>query len=833
MSINVTRRNFLLGSAATAGLAGLAGCSTGTSTTGTTTSWTVPSSDKYPIDPDGDDVKAKWTSEQTRDGWYKVTQDDSAPTIGVMDEARIIQVDGYAFRDLNGDGKLDFYEDWRQSINDRATNLAAQLTAEQIFPLTFANATTGGTSTATDTSDYSLVEVGSRGGVSRLASSIDSYATDVQWINGCQEVCEKDTARFGIPYFNFSDPYVLFDVPSSVGLACAMDKDVWRKAGMWQARAWRATGVRIELGPQIDLYSETKGTRLSGSCGGDPALNRDFIQAFGAGMQSTWGDDDATDDQGWGDQSCAVMLKHFVGEGSNEGGRDDHSDSGKWNVFPGSNFNAHLIPFLDGGFKLDSETSAAVAVMPCYGIAYDPNDPEELGETVGSAYSSHNMSILRNAGWDGWICTDWMIVSAIMHGCKDLTEPERWAKLMKNTVGSIGGEWDIDDATAGYKLLVDDMGADDALALLQDNARRFIKAEMTVDLFEQPYSDRSVAKEILESETAAAFGIEASEKSVVMLKNAGNVISEKGLDGKVYIPRKYAAASASFFGSTPASADQCFGADVKDLGFEVVTDAVGDPTGAAGTDGKATYQESDITALTAAELADVKYAVVKVNNPADAYQGVQGGPSFMTVVMGTAAEPGPYWKPISLQYRPYTANGANVRKESLNPKDEYGEYVNRSYYGESTYATNESDLDFVISVKEKLPADAKLILVIDADRPMCFGEIESYADVILWGFDSITDEAFAHIIAGSAEPYGLLNHQMPIDMEAVEGDQEDVPRDMECYIDSEGNTYDFCFGLNWSGVIDDDRVKTYKVDPLTTPETEVKVSDEVPVGKVG
>ena len=833
MSINVTRRNFLLGSAATAGLAGLAGCSTGTSTTGTTTSWTVPSSDKYPIDPDGDDVKAKWTSEQTRDGWYKVTQDDSAPTIGVMDEARIIQVDGYAFRDLNGDGKLDFYEDWRQSINDRATNLAAQLTAEQIFPLTFANATTGGTSTATDTSDYSLVEDGSRGGVSRLASSIDSYATDVQWINGCQEVCEKDTARFGIPYFNFSDPYVLFDVPSSVGLACAMDKDVWRKAGMWQARAWRATGVRIELGPQIDLYSETKGTRLSGSCGGDPALNRDFIRAFGAGMQSTWGDDDATDDQGWGDQSCAVMLKHFVGEGSNEGGRDDHSDSGKWNVFPGSNFNAHLVPFLDGGFKLDSKTKAAVAVMPCYGIAYDPNDPDELGETVGSAYSAHNMSILRNTGWDGWICTDWMILSGIMHGCKDLTKPERWAKLMKNTVCSIGGEWDIDDATAGYKLLVDDMGADSALALLQDNARRFIKAEMTVDLFEQPYSDRSVAKEILESETAAAFGIEASEKSVVMLKNAGNVISEKGLDGKVYIPRKYAAASASFFGSTPASADQCFGADVKDLGFEVVTDAVGDPTGAAGTDGKATYQESDITALTAAELADVKYAVVKVNNPADAYQGVQGGPSFMTVVMGTAAEPGPYWKPISLQYRPYTANGANVRKESLNPKDEYGEYVNRSYYGESTYATNESDLDFVISVKEKLPADAKLILVIDADRPMCFGEIESYADVILWGFDSITDEAFAHIIAGSAEPYGLLNHQMPIDMEAVEGDQEDVPRDMECYIDSEGNTYDFCFGLNWSGVIDDDRVKTYKVDPLTTPETEVKVSDEVPVGKVG
>lgn len=74
---------------------------------------------------------------------------------------------------------------------------------------------------------------------------------------------------------------------------------------------------------------------------------------------------------------------------------------------------------------------------------------------------------------------------------------------------------------------------------------------------------------------------------------------------------------------------------------------------------------------------------------------------------------------------------------------------------------------------------------------------------------------------------------MPINMETVAAQDEDVPRDLTCYTDSQGNTYDFCFGLNWSGVIDDDRVKTYKVDPLTAPETEVKTSDEVPVGKVG
>ena len=214
----------------------------------------------------------------------------------------------------------------------------------------------------------------------------------------------------------------------------SMDKDVWRKAGMWQARAWRATGVRCDLGPQIDVYSNPIGTRTSGSVSEDPALNRDFAAAFGGGMQSTWGDDEATDDKGWGDQSCAVMLKHFVGEGSNEGGRDDHSDSGKWNVFPGGNFDAHLVPFLDGGMHLDSKTEQMAAVMPCYGIAYDPNDPDGLGEHVGSAYSKHNISILRNTGWDGMICTDWMILDGIQHGMKDKTVPERYAKLMNNTI---------------------------------------------------------------------------------------------------------------------------------------------------------------------------------------------------------------------------------------------------------------------------------------------------------------------------------------------------------------------------------------------------------------
>ena len=74
----------------------------------------------------------------------------------------------------------------------------------------------------------------------------------------------------------------------------------------------------------------------------------------------------------------------------------------------------------------------------------------------------------------------------------------------------------------------------------------------------------------------------------------------------------------------------------------------------------------------------------------------------------------------------------------------------------------------------------------------------------------VQDQAIMDLISGVSEPSALLPFQMPANMKTVEEQYEDVPRDMTPYSDSDGNKYDFAYGLNWQGVISDERVNTYR-----------------------
>ncbi len=162
--------------------------------------------------------------------------------------------------------------------------------------------------------------------------------------------------------------------------------------------------------------------------------------------------------------------------------------------------------------------------------------------------------------------------------------------------------------------------------------------------------------------------------------------------------------------------------------------------------------------------------------------------------------------PISLQYGPYKA--VYARDPSIAGGDPLEKFTNRTYKNKTITAFNSGDMKLVADTRKAMK-DKPVIVAVNVSKPMVFSEIEKDASAIVVTF-GIQDQALLDILSGAAEPSGLLPMQMPADMKTVEEQKEDVSFDMTCYTDADGHTYDFGFGLNWSGVIKDARTEKYR-----------------------
>ena len=777
---------------------------------------------------------AKWSEEVTADGWIKVTNEGGkilgySPNSGVQ----LLEVDGYAFKDLDKDGELDIYEDWRLDAATRAADLASQMSGEEIAPLL----THGGWGTFGDTypADDEYVLAGGRGGVTRQGGSAgngSNVAKHTTWSNSLQALCES--LDYGIPAVISIDPNGMSNMIDDQALAATMDPELAFEVGKAYSEQWRAMGISMLLGPQIDLQGSPAMSRGNCTYGEDPALDRDITEAFVSGLQSTFDADG--NDLGWGKDSVAAAMKHFAGAGASEGGRDDHSEAARFTVFPNNNFEAHLIAFYDGAFNLKhSSTGSAAGVMTNYSVLY--SEDGSLGELMAGAYSKYKFDLLKQGGYDGFIISDWGVwddwdgsVSGMRGrgswGTEDWTTEERLAYSYQLGMCQAGGFNNIDAVLEAWELLCDDLDEDEALEIFQARATTILTMYMNLDLFENPYRsvDEAVAKAY--SAEALAYGLETQLHSVVMLKNDGT-ITDRTADGEkltVYIPYVYTAGSQNFRGYTPSSYAPGFDLDIAAKYFNVVTDTLGEMTGKTPED-KPEYAEEDVIRATAEEIAECDFVLAKMIAP---YTG------------GAASGDGngidddaPVFTPASLQYSEYTADTA--KDPSIGVKriievyfDGYNELKeehiqNRSYKG-NTAALPSSYSDYTMFQQVLEAAQGKKIVVAMTSKSgggsMVWTEIEPYADAILWAYanNENFDEALLMTAAGLAEPEGLLVVQMPASMEAVEAQADDLVRDTECYVDANGNTYDFAFGMSWSGVIDDERVATYSVEPLTECE---------------
>lgn len=761
----------------------------------------------------------KWTEEKTADGWYKVTN-EGGKTLGYSKDSGValIQVDGFAFKDLDRDGVLDGYEDWRNSNEDRARDLANQMGVEEMTPL-FTHGGWRSFGSTIEGDDLTYVQEGGRGGVTRSAINQGNTTMAVDWTNALQALCEA-TGSWGIPATISVDPSHISNTIDQNSLAAIMSKDEAFALGVEHGKQYRATGVTMLLGPQIGIGTQPTMTRATGTFTEDPALGRDLADAYISGLQSTF--DESGKDLGWGEDSVYAIAKHYVGDGAPEGGRNDHMDAGKFDVFPGNNFAAHLIPFHDGAFNLSMSSTKECGVMPNYAISYSRDG--SLGELVGGGYSTYKMSFLYDNDYQGFILTDWQITNDGQQcfGVEDLTMTERFAALYKSGMHQIGGTAD-NAAAEGYELVVDELGEEEALKILRNAVYHFVLSQFQCGLYENAYISLDNAIDTVWNNDTDAAAKEQQLKSVIMLKNSGNVIAQSdGSKKTAYVPYTFHSGSAasSSGDATPPQWEPVFDLDVVSKYFDVVTDTVGEPSGEPGEDGNPTYTTNDIIRAKASDVAACDLILMHMDAPSQDSAQTEDGT----------------WLPASLQYGEYTAT--NARRESL-AGTVTTETINDGYYGSKSqdvkenrsYAGNTVGQDKNYAQLELLQylngikGNAKLVVMMSkASGPsvMVWSEVEPLADAILFYYGSTSwffEETLLDIVSGAVEPSGLLPFQMPASMDAVEAQDEDVPRDLECYVDADGNVYDFTYGLNWSGKIDDERVKTYSAEPLTTPST--------------
>lgn len=803
---------------------------------------------------------SKAPEETPYDGFTLIHQD--GPTLGYSPSSgvSILREGNYAFKDLNRNGKLDVYEDWRKDIEERVADLANQLSKEEIAGLMlysshqpipnkggYGVATYGGKSYEEsgakpwDLTDQQRKFLGEDNLRHVLITSVESPEVAAKWNNISQAFVEG--LGHGIPNNNSSDPRngvsessneftagaggQISLWPNETGLGATFDPELVREYGQIASAEYRALGFATCLSPQIDLGTEPRWYRFQGTYSEDPQLVTDMAEAYCDGFQTSSGKDALYG--AWGTKSVNAMAKHWPGGGPCEAGRDAHYGRGKFAVYPGNNYDLHKKPYQNGAFKLKNGTEKCAAIMPYYTISLGQSD-EEVANNYN--YDIITRQLREKEGYDGVLCTDWGVTQNEIHtglhagkpyGLEDKTEAERHLKVLRAGVDQFGGNNDKVPVLEAFEMMIREDGEEKAMERIRTSARRLLRNIFRTGLVENPYLIPEESSKIVGCPEYMQKGYEAQIKSVVMVKNHAQALPLKeAKKTRVYIPQRIYPTNLGFWGQpipadtiTPVSkqqAEKFFSVAESPKDADVAIVFIDSPNSGFGHSIKEAFangfgkSKDPLLAQLKSYGTDIPKGkedeflqgyLKRMTDASDIYFIPEGG---------KVSCPGNGYYPISLQYDDYVAEYA--REESIGQGDPFEAIANRSYKGKGVRTYNKGDMLLIQQMRREMP-DKKIIVVANTSNPFVLSEIEPYADAILITF-TIQKQAILDIICGTYEPSGLLPFQMPQDMKTVEEQAEDTPRDMRCYKDVDGNVYDFAFGLNWEGVINDERVKKYK-----------------------
>jgi beta-glucosidase len=491
----------------------------------------------------------------------------------------IIERGGLHFKDLNRNGSLDLYEDWRRPPAERARDLVGRMTLEEkAGVMMHGTARTGG--------PMGVAGVGAQYDLARNRALIDTAKVNslitrlrgtpaelAEQNNALQQIAEE--TRLGIPLTISTDPrhhfqYVLgassqpggfSQWPEPLGFAALGDETLMRRFADIARQEYRAVGMQETLSPQADLATEPRWSRINGTFGEDAALAGRLVRAYVEGFQHG--------KRGVDSAGVVAVVKHWVGYGAAKTGYDSHNAYGRWATFPGNNLQYHVTPFL-GAFAAN-----VGGVMPTYSILEGATLDGRAIEQVGAGFNKQLLTdLLRNRyGFKGVILTDWAVTNdcneicfngspsgerpsfanvAMPWGVDTIVKEDRFVKAVNAGVDQFGG-------TEDSRVLVGAVRAGKIPeSRLDQSVTRVMVQKLTQGLFENPYVEGVKAARIVGNPDFQREALRAQRRALVLLENRKRILPFKAKGKRVYLSR-IDSATAAGYGFTvvkdPAQAD--------------------------------------------------------------------------------------------------------------------------------------------------------------------------------------------------------------------------------------------------------------------------------------
>lgn len=332
--------------------------------------------------------------------------------------------------------------------------------------------------------------------VKKVSSEIGSliyFDINPELRNSMQKKAMEES-RLGIPIIFGYDAIHGFRTiyPISLGQACSWNPGLVEQACAVSAQEARMSGVDWTFSPMIDVARDPRWGRVAEGYGEDPYTNGVFAAASVRGYQ---GDDMSAENR------IAACLKHYIGYGASEAGRDyvytEISAQTLWDTY--------LLPY-EMGVK-----AGAATLMSSF---------NDISGVPGSA-NHYTMTAILKERWkhDGFIVSDWGAVEQLKNqGLAATKKDAAWYAF------NAGLEMDM--MSHAYDRHLKELVEEGRVTMAQvdESVRRVLRVKFRLGLFERPYTPVTNEKDRFFRPQSMAVAAQLAAESMVLLKNDNQIL---------------------------------------------------------------------------------------------------------------------------------------------------------------------------------------------------------------------------------------------------------------------------------------------------------------------